>query len=641
MPKAKRTKPAGLRTYRDDFERVSQNAKRGGEQTVDKNSKSEIRNSKHASANIAPKEQPPQDTSTSTTDKNPNDESTTVSTEPKQPEPTTQPNAAPAINIPSAQTKPAAATSPEQKSAPATPAPKKQQTDAFVGRDLEKIRKNARSKDVTLGDHSVGEPTSPSIEGGLGEGTIVTDQKRDRFRLIPAVIDAFKGWLFEQKETYEARQKPKHTVAPAEDRREVVEQAAQQSSFAPKDDYQNVSKRLRHVPRTKQTDEVTVRDAAEIPDPSWTHTDNENPKSEIRNPNDESTATSGEPTEPATEEQDQTQNAQLAADVQQESEQQTELTEKEPETENRSESPNVPNDEPTTTDEPIEPTETQKDKSKENSNEEPVDRSTEPEQPETAPQSTRPEQVQQSQQPSVIARLIAQLRPTLPYLLIGGAALVAAGLGFALVFWLIGGTDSTPADDRAAPTLPTHVAADTEITLPIGVSHRALMENLAAASQDAPEMSVAELHPMIETESGSRPATTEEIRARLSLSAPGGFVRTISDIGFGVYRRSEPFIILNVHSFDAALGGILEWEADMSDDLAPFFGQPVTQTVPLSATSTARDPFFVDDVHQNRDIRVLRDGAQTERIVYSFLDRHTILITTDRTVIADVAPLVE
>ncbi len=99
---------------------------------------------------------------------------------------------------------------------------------------------------------------------------------------------------------------------------------------------------------------------------------------------------------------------------------------------------------------------------------------------------------------------------------------------------------------------------------------------------------------------------------------------------------------MKVSSFDAALGGILQWEDAMSGDLAPLFGTPVAATFDRTARTATqtREPFFVDVVHANRDMRILRDSEERERIVYSFLDRSTILIATDRTVIEEVAPLV-
>ncbi|MEX0930693.1 MAG: hypothetical protein WDZ68_00190 [Candidatus Paceibacterota bacterium] len=219
--------------------------------------------------------------------------------------------------------------------------------------------------------------------------------------------------------------------------------------------------------------------------------------------------------------------------------------------------------------------------------------------------------------------------------------IVASVLGIGVASWLFWGAGQT----ATIPTAESQslVSSGGEQYVRLGQSHEQMLEHLASAIPNASQASVTTLRPMMTTVEGNeRLATTAEILSIFDPRAPGSFTRAITGIEFGAYRGSEPFIVLKVTSFDAALSGMLTWETAMSGDLSPFFGQPVTSTFDATArnTSQTREPFFVDVVHANRDIRILRDDKQNERIVYTFLNRTTILLSTNRTVIEDVASVV-
>lgn len=225
-----------------------------------------------------------------------------------------------------------------------------------------------------------------------------------------------------------------------------------------------------------------------------------------------------------------------------------------------------------------------------------------------------------------------------PIVVAGG---VAAIVGIVVSVWFFGAFEQQETIVRETE-VSSSVDADVQTAVAAGSTRETLLANMTNAVGASGDMAITHLYPTATDASGTRPLTTSETLARMNLRAPGGFTRAISDITFGAYRGSEPFIVMKMSSFDAALGGILQWEDAMSGDLAPLFGAPVTATFDraVRTTTQTREPYFVDVVHANRDMRILRDEAERERIVYSFLDRSTILITTDRTVLEEVAPLV-
>ena len=87
-----------------------------------------------------------------------------------------------------------------------------------------------------------------------------------------------------------------------------------------------------------------------------------------------------------------------------------------------------------------------------------------------------------------------------------------------------------------------------------------------------------------------------------------------------------PFLILTNRFYDGAFLGMLEWERFILNDLAPLF----------LIRSTQREQSFEDAVIKNIDVRFLRNTKGEVILLYSFIDRQTIVITTDADTFAEV-----
>ena len=478
------------------------------------------------------------------------------------PPPVTKPEAVPVPPQPKPVPPPPQQPSPS-KVPPAAPAFHKEAS--AIARDLSKIEVRKRSSITTDDDHAF----DVHADTELGDGMIVTDQKRDRFQLVPAVKTAVTEWLFDKKDAYEEGKKPKFTVAPATERKEVIERAAEGGVLAPKNDYKEVSARLRHVPRVKVSVKPTVRDASEVPKPSWHKVGEPVPeKKPVPTPVPVPAPAPVEAAPPPV-----------------------------PQPEPEPPPPPVESVRPLPVPEPV-PTPAPKPEPQ------PI-----PEQP-LAPRTT-----------AAPRRNYARLGT---FALIG-VAIVAVLAGVGVTVWLFTGSDNTPPVERQTEnqTNPI-VAADTTAEVQLG-SRNAFLENLTAAANSASAARVTYIAPVT---AGGAPAIPAEIIGVLNPTAPGTFLRSVDTIGFGSYGGSAPCMVLSVPSFDVALGGMLEWEDAIMVDLAPFFGTPG------SATG------FVDVVIGNRDMRVLYDEDGAERLVYSFPNRTTILITTTSDAAAYLLPLV-
>ena len=118
------------------------------------------------------------------------------------------------------------------------------------------------------------------------------------------------------------------------------------------------------------------------------------------------------------------------------------------------------------------------------------------------------------------------------------------------------------------------------------------------------------------------PVTTEKILSLLGPNQPGALTRSFDTaymVGVYSYETNELFIILKVKDFASSYSGMLRWEKDMPKDLAKIFG---LNPELLSTTSP-----FIDEAIKNKDLRILKDFSGKTQLLYSFIDKETLVIT--------------
>jgi hypothetical protein len=163
----------------------------------------------------------------------------------------------------------------------------------------------------------------------------------------------------------------------------------------------------------------------------------------------------------------------------------------------------------------------------------------------------------------------------------------------------------------------------------------------------------------------------------LTPKIPPALVRTLEPqmlLGIHSYDQNQMFMIFKTDSYETAYSGMLAWESTMQSDLSPLFtrtpavraGTTVTPpVVPVLATSTsttttsvasstastsatatttsstpAPEQFFVgdftDQVVVNHDARVVLNKDGDILLLWTFLDRSTIVITTNDATLREV-----
>lgn len=116
--------------------------------------------------------------------------------------------------------------------------------------------------------------------------------------------------------------------------------------------------------------------------------------------------------------------------------------------------------------------------------------------------------------------------------------------------------------------------------------------------------------------------SAEEFLSLSTTRSPETIRRSLLDkFMFGFHRNStsiEPYLVLKTEFFQNTFTGMLKWEPEIQEDTKLW----------LSDKDVAAET-FVDKVLKNKDIRILTDTTGTSLILYGFLDKETLVITTN------------
>lgn len=424
-------------------------------------------------------------------------------------------------------------------------------------------------------------------------GTVITNQKRDRFKLLPSMWEAIKMWFQETESALARRAEKKRQAIPTvrtfEDRKDVIKKAASVGAIAPKDDYAKLAKKLPprlNQPATPSRSTVIIADKAVVPAPSWGHYEG--------------------------------QTTPVLNEVKQVTPTVTQVL------------PPVVTPPPTPKPLPIvEPVVAA-----------PVPESLPPPAPTPVPTpSVEPEPVIETLPPPVVRTEVPRPpapRPTgvktkrnfawLFYVGVATTAVVAIVSGAGLVSWLIG--DSNPntmvVTNGPSNTIePTPIREDSVVKAILPRTRAEWYANVAASGRGG----VITVLPVINIGGAEQNTGTNDVLATLAWGVESAFTRSISDIDF-IMAEQKPVIVLKVTTFDAAFGGLLLSERALSGELSPLFGPVVTSTYKVGVGTVA--PEFVDELASNHDVRVLKDEMENERLVYGFIDQNTIVIAPDK-----------
>jgi|GEM_PF-5436744 len=410
------------------------------------------------------------------------------------------------------------------------------------------------------------------------EGNIITDKKRTGFNLFTATAEAMTEWFKDEKKTFdrkvEQRQKSIPTIRAIDDRKDIIEKAAKQSAIAPKDDYQQLTA---NIPKTNpevtpiKTTPVTIKEKKDTK-PSWSHY----------------TDQSATPEAPMV-----TRSTN------------TEVT-----------TPPVAIETSPILSTPPAPT--------------PINTITEVVPTIPAPQittptpSTSPEPTINKPTVKLLGGQMSWLGKFVFYTLIAIISTAGIGGGIVTVWWFsnkvpITATNQntnqftdldTPHTSNTVTTQRPTGIYDSNVNVTFSNSTSELWQNIIGATPNGLTKIMID-------------ATSQDIFRVLNLGFSDTFIRNVSSVDFGKYEN-RPFIIMNITSFDTALGGMLATEDKLALSLNNLFPAPADITA-----TTSYD--FVDELIDNKDVRILKyhNLEQSNGFIYGFIKKNILIIVPD------------
>lgn len=460
------------------------------------------------------------------------------------------------------------------------------------------------------------------------DGVIIRDKRHKRFKLFPAMVEASTSWFTGVQVEHKKRLDSVPKVKTAESRIEVIEEAVRGSEQAPKEDYDIVAQHLKNVERVPISTAISFKEKSAIPEPTWSSlTDTEDSKETIPVV-DAITVPEVHEILAVTTQVPEKQNDPIPVVITPHLEV-TEVREQVIDTaldalfDSKEDVPQIKTPE-VIVEIPEQNTKLEVIK-------------------EAAASIQSPDAVYETlMKPVEIATPIKPQMQYAPpkdthsrkslymYLLIG--VIIVSSLGGVLVtyyFFSFAKTSSIVSDRQETETVSLSLIQ--EQSSMIYIMPRTATEHILEIQQKIKTSeAVTRLIPNLQTETNMREATVEELLISLSLNAPSSFLRSIKEVTLGGVDGTDMFIVLRVSTFDVAFAGMLAWEETLQSDFSPLFN-----------TNQSRALTFTDTLTSNKNSRLLKDVTGEDVLTYTFTDKNTILITSTRTILERLIPLVK
>jgi hypothetical protein len=210
------------------------------------------------------------------------------------------------------------------------------------------------------------------------------------------------------------------------------------------------------------------------------------------------------------------------------------------------------------------------------------------------------------------------------YILAGGLLLALGVITIVSVFY-IKSNDKTPTPSTQENK--TVISFSKESMLPVASSTREQMLSSIVRERKSFDMPVNSVLYLNTSDGSHIPAEVASVFTLLAPRIPATLVRSFGIkymVGIYSFDTNEPFFLLTVDDYGASYAGMLEWEPDMTKDIGVLFG-----IKPDIGTST---PVFEDKTIKNKDLRILKDANGKTTLLYTFIDKKTLLITTNENI---------
>jgi len=215
------------------------------------------------------------------------------------------------------------------------------------------------------------------------------------------------------------------------------------------------------------------------------------------------------------------------------------------------------------------------------------------------------------------------------FFLIATTILVIAGIGLIIFMYI---RKNPTVDTNTQISLPAYVFTDGNITVPIvgktKEDARVLIRGAAHSIKDTE--TVVGIYPINNTTTDTALVSFSQFNDILSLQIPTAVTQQIlGTFMIGAYRDAgiiSPFLLLKTQSSEDTRNAIMQWEPTMYESVMQSTGMEVNPIL------IGKD--FENAIIRNKDARVLREENGKIILLYTFIDKYTLLITSSPNVVA-------
>lgn len=237
-------------------------------------------------------------------------------------------------------------------------------------------------------------------------------------------------------------------------------------------------------------------------------------------------------------------------------------------------------------------------------------------------------------------------------LMLGSALLFMMGIGALLYFFILNNSRETM---FPPPQIQSLIPSQYETVVEDGNDTRGVLTKNIQNAILATEREVGSIEHIKVVRRGSL-VDFEKIFTELSDTVPSTLLRALSSDTYmlGALARpnaKHPFIIVEVEDYENAFSQMLEHEKDLSR-IFDFIQKtssstPLTSSIPEAGTTSTTTQItsaaptleiqqvFRDALVRNRDVRLIRDQYGNAKVLYSFYNKQTLVITTNEAVFSD------
>ncbi len=414
--------------------------------------------------------------------------------------------------------------------------------------------------------------------------TIITDTKRDRFKLFPAIITSIKEWFSEKKVAYKKRKTPKYTVPESTRRKGVIQRATGVTGKLTTSDFSSIHERIR---QRKESEEKS--------EPSTTWTANTEPVFLLLDGPEVPKVT----------------NVQVVA----KKSFRTPAPQPQPVQEVK------PQTQVTITPPPIEV---------------PIIESTEtspelpaPEAPATS--YSEPEYISEGDTnetgKATVSERFRLLLVNTNTLALGVSGLVIALIITIIYFYYILNREEAIIVESTDTTI--ELIIDTPLKLATGETNerRSLLKVLDIVRNESNSSTQIEF---LFNGYNERPIPPQILISIFGITLEKNFAQSISILRFGFTNNKKPFIVMKVSDEIVAKGGLLNWENTIANDLADILN---------IETESLTNQKFSDSSITNTDIRILKN--ETGEVITYGIKNNTVIITTNMSDFGELSKLIK